>query len=226
LHVAAACLLTLCLAVSCSFGETELEWKEDVELQDGRVITIQRRSEFRGGREAFTQRGANVSRYSVDFVHPVTGEKVHWESKVSVGTDEVVKAAAEKQEIMPSLDLWRILLKDRDLYLVVFPHASHSVLNCPDPPYLLYRRDAGRWRLTPLEQIPYRKFKVNVSLDDDEMRERIRRNKYHIGVEVTGGQTSFGSLLVIDLSRMTRQTADRKHCEFVRYWTNREAVSN
>jgi hypothetical protein len=127
---------------------------------------------------------------------------------------------------MPSLILFAILVKDGDLYVLVQPHSSFSILNCPDPPYLLYRWQEGRWRLTPLEQIPYRKFAVNVSLDDDPMRERIRQNKHHLGTDVTATQTSYGRLFVLDFTRMTRQTADRRHCEIARKWTDRDRFSN
>lgn len=219
-------LLALAGCDDRSRSSNELRWTEDVQLQDGRVITIRRHSVFRGPREAFTQQGANVSWYAVDFEHPATKEMVHWESQMFVGSDEVVKAAEEKREIMPSLILFAILVKDSDLFLLVQPHSSFSILNCPDPPYLLYRWQEGRWRVTPLDQLPYRKFAVNVSLDDDRMRERIRQNKYHLGVDVTATQTSYGRLFVLDFTRMTKQRADRTHCERMRYWQDIDALSN
>jgi hypothetical protein len=221
-------LAAFALIAACSARDNELKWTEDVQLQDGRVIKIHRHSVFRGPREAFTQKGANVSWYAIEFEHPATKEKVRWESKMFVGSDEVVKAAEEKREIMPSLILFAILAKDSDLFVLVQPHSSYTVLGCPDPPYLLYRWQDGRWRLTALDQIPHRKFAINVSLDDDRMRERIRQSKHHLGTDVTATQTSYGQLFVLDFSKMTKQTAALSNCErrVWHRWTDAEALSN
>jgi hypothetical protein len=214
-RVIAGLLISGFMAAACSPREQVFEWTETVQMQDASTIEIARKSVFRGRQETFPN---ILEWYSVELLHPTTKEKVHWESKMF--RDEKERQRPELPEVVPSLRLISILVHDRALYFVMRPHETYFRLNCPDPPYLLYEWRAGSWKRIPLEQIPYRKFVQNVSAGDLEQLEQLPTDK-HFGVEVTALKPNgFDSPLSIDLTRMTRQTADRSHCRVMRHWND------
>jgi len=209
----------------CDHGERELRWKEDVLLQDGRVITLDRVAKYEGSRE-LTQKNYGLSWYAVDFEHPVTRERIHWESQISVSTDELVRARNEKQEFFPSMILLSVLVRNDDLYLILSPHASFESYECPDPPYILLKWEQRQWKLKKLEDIPYRKFTANVMYDLNGGRDAIKASQFHVPITVIANQTiGNGMPLVIDLTRMTKQTVNNR-CSLFRSWTEHEAISN
>lgn len=219
-------LYSLILIVSvagCRRDDDELIWKEDVLLQDGRTITLDRKAQYRGSRE-LTQKERGMSWYSVDFDSPVANEKIHWESKMDAGTKELVRAREEGQDVLPAMKLMAILVKDGQLFLVMAPRASFEFYRCPDPPYVLLKRDAGQWRRVNLEEIPYRRFAVNVLRDLLGAKPMIMKSGRHVSTAVTATQTNMGWPYVIDLTHMTKQTFDR--CSGMRDWTEHESISN
>ncbi len=218
------CLMTM--LAGCDHGERELKWKEDVLLQDGRVITLDRVAKYEGSRE-LTQKNYGLSWYAVDFEHPVTREKIHWESQVSVSTDEILRAKQEARDVPPQMIFMALMLNDNFIYLVADPDTLRHDLGCPDPRYFLFKWESGHWKRMKLEDIPYRKFAVNVLYDLDGERDAIKASQYHVKIEKTAKQTRMSWPWIIDLTSMSKQTFEKMNCRIIgRDWTDREGYSN
>jgi hypothetical protein len=194
-------LLFLFSLVGCDDG-SELRWKEDVMLQDGRVITVSRRSEFRGPQE-FTK-APTESYLWLELEHPTTKEKVQYETSFRHDSEEMVAFGA-KSPPDPSLQHYpfALMMGGDDLYVVTRLWGRiHSFLGCPDPALHLYRWNKGRWERRPLEEIPYRKFAINLTTNPGGMRQAMKQAKYHLAADQTHRPVS-GEF---DLTRMTKQT--------------------
>jgi len=210
----------------CDHGERELRWKEDVLLQDGRVITLDRVAKYEGSRE-LTQKNYGLSWYAVDFEHPVTREKIHWESQVSISSDVIVKALRERWEVPPDLNIMALMIKSNDIYLVTDSNRSTYEDVCAYPLYMLYKWESNRWKRMKLEDIPYRKFAANVLYDLNGSRDVIKANRYNVKVEITSNQTLNYVPSIIDLTGMTKQTFTAENCNWLsRDWTEKEHLSN
>lgn len=217
-----ASLLLAAALIGCSASEQKFVWTEDVKLQDDQIITISRQSVFRGERATFSNM---LSWYSVELDHPVTKEKVRWESQVFQSDEDSRLPVDLEVGVVPSLDLYAILVKDGDVYVFTRPEQTYYRLDCPDPPYLIYRWRAGTWQRVPLEDIPYRKFTVNVSINELNPLKNLPKGK-HFGTDMTANQMHMGRHYVIDLTRMSKQTFGQQQCRGFRAWTERDASSN
>jgi hypothetical protein len=61
---------------ACEWFERDLHWKQEVKLQDGRTVMVDRISQVTGKR--FPE-GGNYDIYqSLAFTHPNTGERIAW----------------------------------------------------------------------------------------------------------------------------------------------------
>lgn len=219
-------LLFLSLIITgCDRENNELQWKEDVLLQDGRVITLNRKAQYGAPRD-LTQKRLGVSWYSVDFQHPTTKEKIHWEAKMMVDSEEMHKARVESWEIPPALRLDAILIKDDTIFIVADLGIRSWLMGCPNPPFFLYKWESGRWRKVKLEDIPYRKFSVNVQDDLNGAYDVIERYKYHVPLEITTQQVYGNKPYVIDLTRMQRQELIEGECPSIETWISNDTNSN
>src|SRR5882757_9614183 len=72
----------LCLLAWSSACTKKVNWLEDVQLPDGRVVTLKRHQEFGGPHEI--GQPSTESDYWFEFKHPDTEEIVRWESNRDV----------------------------------------------------------------------------------------------------------------------------------------------
>lgn len=200
-------LVAALVLVGCG-NDSELKWKEEVKLADGRIIVVTRRSEFKAPHEIGQPPGE--SHMWMEFEHPVTKEVVKFETKFRGSTVEM-EAARAKAVNDPSLmnRPYSLMTKGADLYVVT--HLDSSIddfFGCPDPAFLLYRWHQGQWEPRPLEEMPERKFIPNLTIEPESARQTIKSSGYHLKPE----QTVFIELgygpLEYDFSGMTRQTFD------------------
>ena len=161
--------LALVLNAACSNGAT-LTWTEDVRLPDGRIITLERYSEFKAGAGQPGSRSTeSLQRFK--FKHPTTGVVVRWENVSAQGTLKTIA-----------------LLFDGDKPLLLTRPAYGNDLitfRCPNPPYLLYEYVHGQWLSKPLAQIGVERLRANMTTHSLDEREQIERNKNHLSVEQT-----------------------------------------
>ena len=147
----AVLILVSVFLLACNKGVSPLKWTEDVRLPDERIVTLTRQQNF----DDFDY----VSSHWLEFRHPDTGETIRWENS---GT-------------MRNVELF---IHERQVNIVVTPtFASHSDLSgCPEPPYFIYRYNAGQWEQYPLLQSPLKQIKENVTIDPKLAREDIKKH--------------------------------------------------
>lgn len=178
---------------ACSNGNRPLRWTEDVKLPDGRVVTLNRYQEFKGPHELGDT--PTESDYWLEFKHPDTGETVRWESD---------------RDLNPLA-----LMIDRSTpILLVKPWFGSSMFRykCPNPPYLLFRYESGRWLREDVAHIPIMRLRVNMTYSPKERRDLIRSSGHHLGVESTQDSQHNLRPYIIDFSSMTEQTFVPENC--------------
>jgi hypothetical protein len=219
-------LFVFAMLAGCNSSVRESTWQEDVQLQDGSVMTLTRHAKYEGAKELIREH-YGLSWYSIDFEHPATKEPVHWESKILVSANELVKAKAENQEVRPRLTAIALMMKDSDLYLLADPSAARSDLGCPDPRYVLFKWEKKHWVHTDLDQIPYRSFAANVLADLNGVTDILRIHDNHLPTQVTSKQKINYKPFLIDLNGMTKQIFDEKNCGLHgRDWLKSKPLAN
>jgi len=189
----AASLIALSLS-GCGRDDRALKWTEEVLLPDGRKVVLTRYQEFKGAHELGDT--PTESDYWLEFEHPETGEIVRWESDRDLNT--------------------LVLMIDRSTpLLLVKPWFGSSMwrLKCPNPPYLLFRYEAGKWQQVDVAQIPVRRLRVNVTYSPKQRRDLIRSSGHHLGIEVTQDSQHDYRPYVINFGLMTEQTFIPENCD-------------
>lgn len=131
--------LSACMVMPSSGADS---WKEEVILQDGSPLIVTRTVE-RGGRHEFGQIPP-IREQSVSFVHPQTGERIVWEDKPTPD----IKGA----NFLPML----VNIDKGVTYLVAYPMGclAYNKWGRPNPPYVVFRHEGGRWQTTPMTDLP------------------------------------------------------------------------
>lgn len=142
-------VLFSCCALSlthCGSDSSSLGWTEDVKLPDGRVVVLERHLDF-GGSVTFGGPPSGGP-YWFEFKNPDTGEKVRWEWN--------------KPEYLQTVALQ---IKDGVPYLLTVPGYGNAseYYKCPNPDYLLFKYQ-GKWVQVPLQEIPFKRIRANMTL--------------------------------------------------------------
>lgn len=194
-----------------SCGKNSISWKEDVQLQDGRVITVDRYAELTGRVEP-TGQTPPPSYYTIKFKHPDTGEDVIWEGFARLNSEEAKLPKGQMSH--PHIIIRTIMIKENRLYILGFPFPTQLEYNCPNPPYILYEWVNNAWIQVPLENIPFKQFYFNTSGIGAKVNGQFAHSEEHLGVEDTlfvkmrnPLDVGVGSVSAeIDLSKMSKQT--------------------
>src|SRR5688572_10393325 len=136
------CVLLIACLTGCS--DRPLAWTEDVLLPDSRVVTLKRYQEFEGPHEIGDT--PTESDYWFEFKHPDTGETVRWESD-------------------RDLDTLALMIHKGIPMLLVKPSFGSSLhrYKCPNPPYLLLEYGLHTWRDIPLQRLPVKTLRANMT---------------------------------------------------------------
>jgi hypothetical protein len=182
--IAISALLTSLNACKANNSDA-LHWTEDVNLPDGRMVTLTRYQEFNGPHELGDT--PTESDYYFEFKNPDTGEHIKW-----LG-----------QRNLNSLALFS---HKGVFYLLTTPWYGDSGFyhNSPNPPYLLYSYKS-KWDRVELTEIPIKRIRVNMVFAPKEMRELIK-TRHHISSSVSSNSFHKNMPYWIDFNRMERQT--------------------
>jgi hypothetical protein len=137
-------LLSAALLAACGKGAEHLAWKQEVPLQDGRVVVLDRLSYI--GPEALLMNRLRMEvEQTLAFTHPDGGQRIEW--KIPKG-------------LLP-------FLLDFDAgvpYYVFYAHTvgDYNRWECPNPPYLVFKHAGGQWQRIPFEELPLRFVKPNL----------------------------------------------------------------
>jgi len=194
LHSLTFAQLLVCAALLAGCVRSDLTWTEDVRLPDGRVITLKRWVEFKGGSSHLGD-PSTESRQSLEFKHPDTGEIVKWHNQMPQGPFRMDLASSTPASFDTGPDSMAPgLLKTVAIWL---DHGKPRLLGepmyggdldrfyCPNPPYLLYEYTAGKWRNKPLAEIGIQRIRANLTVSPINARDEIERNKRHLSAEQT-----------------------------------------
>jgi hypothetical protein len=151
-------LVSIVLLSACG-NSKEFTWTEDVKLPDGRVVTLKRWVEFKGGSSHLGD-PSTESRQSLEFKHPDTGATVKWQND-------------QEQGRLKTIAIW---VEQGNPFILSEPAYGGDLrkYNCPNPPYLLYAYANGQWSPKPLAQIPFKKIRANMTTHLLEKREEIQ----------------------------------------------------
>lgn len=196
----ALCLL-LSMSIAACGKSNDLTWTEDVKLPDGRVLTLTRWVEFNGPYAMGDT--PTESRQRLEFKHPETGEIVKWEN-------------AKKPGLLDTVGLWLDQGKPMLLGKPAYGDDSHRY-NCPNPPYLLFEFEAGKWQSRSLSQIPISQIRANITFNPKERREGIEANKRHLTAAQTLDSYTYREGVhkvpyVIKFEGMPVQTFENQNC--------------
>jgi hypothetical protein len=162
--------MLLALVLSACGKSSQLEWTEDVKLPDGRVITLSRWVEFKGG-SSHPGEASTESRQRFEFKLPDSGEVVKWQSDMEHG-------------LLKTVAVW--IEGGRPLLLTEPAYGGDSIkFSCPNPPYLLYEYASGQWRTKPLSKIQIKRIRANLTMHPLERRVEIEQNRRHLSIAET-----------------------------------------
>ncbi|MDT8990185.1 hypothetical protein RQP54_04845 [Curvibacter sp. APW13] len=132
------------------FGDS---WQEEVLLEDGRIIVVDRSQSYGGGHE-IGQRSP-VRDMTITFTLPSSGRRISWFSEYSedVGRANFTLAALH-------------LLKDTP-YVVALPNLcqSYNKWGRPNPPYVVFINRGSAWERIPLAELPMEFKAINLVVE-------------------------------------------------------------
>ena len=146
-------MLTGCIIDPSQYVMPYESWKEEVALQDGRMLIVERSLSY--GRSAGIGQGRLIEKRTLDFVIPSTQQKVHWE-----GDEHVIPMLLDFKGGVP--------------YLATMPFSCNSfdLLGRPIPPYVLYKY-TGQWEGIVLADFPLEFSQANLSVVAKEYIQRL-----------------------------------------------------
>ncbi|MHB1116707.1 hypothetical protein [Sideroxydans sp.] len=136
--------LLLMMGVSMSGCSNTMEWKEEVKLNDGRVMVVERHFNL-GGYPTLDARERTPLDETIAFILPDSNIKIIWKT--------------EFNDHVPELNSLSPLLLD---VVGGIPYLATSPAGCiaynkwgrPNPPYVLYKYVNDEWHRIPLKEFP------------------------------------------------------------------------
>lgn len=132
--MASGMLFILPLTFTACGKEKTLDWHQEALLHDGRTLWVERHSE-RGS--PFPGNSGLETGQTLAFSHPDTGERIEW--RIPEGLQPVM---LDFEQGVPYYVL--------DTYV----SSDYSKWGCPNPPYLVYRYQQGKWKRVAFELLP------------------------------------------------------------------------
>lgn len=188
-YLLAALAIAVFIALSAYFGN-DLEWTEDVRLPDGRIVTLSRSAEFKGGTAPFGKRQTE-SKQRFEFRDPESGKSVIWTNTKTEGRLRTLALGISNGKPW----LLSTPAYGNDLYMY----------KCPGPPYLLFEYANGVWASKPLAQIPVKRIRANMTTNVLEASASITNGNIKLSADQTGNSYT-------NYEGMPVQTFDNNNC--------------
>lgn len=153
------------------FGLGGDSWKEEVLLHDGGKMIV-KRSQSYGGRHEIGQ-SSPVKEHTITFTPPGSNNTISWISEYSEDLGRT------------NFKLLALHLLNGAPYLVVTPNLclSYNKWGRPNPPYVFFKYDGGRWQRIPLEEFPAEFKTINLIVSNSETKE-IKSLQFQSGMEI------------------------------------------
>lgn len=147
-------LMLWALLVGCAAAHppNRTSWSEEVLLHDGGKLTVERSQTYYGRSEP--GQPAPVGEHRISFRLPGSDRPIVWTSEY----DEDLGRT--------NFNLLALHVKDSAAYIVASPNLcpSYNKWGRPNPPYVIFKRDSGRWRRISIEDLPAEFMSTNVVL--------------------------------------------------------------
>ncbi|MBS0419788.1 MAG: hypothetical protein JSR66_18905 [Proteobacteria bacterium] len=190
---AAAVVALLSASILLTACTKKVNWTEDVQLADGRVVTLTRHQEL-GGPHEIGQPPSESTGW-LEFRHPETGKTIRWDY------------ARELSPVALIIDEYATQI------LVIPKYGEHFRRKCPSSPYLLYRYGEHGWAERSIEGLRGRKVKRNMLSTPFEAKILMEKNNVHLGVEQTMQfATGYTYGHRIDFGKLTTQKFEMRNC--------------
>ena len=128
-------VIAACIVAACGKPAQDLAWKQEVPLQDGRMIVLDRLSHI--GAEDVLMRLRMETAQTLTFTHPDSGQRIEWS--------------------IPKGLLPFMLDFDQGVpYYVLTAHTVGDYNNweCPNPPYMVFKYVDKQWQRIPFKELP------------------------------------------------------------------------
>jgi hypothetical protein len=171
----------------------KVDWSEDVQLADGRVVTLTRHQEFGGPHELFQPPTESVG--WLEFKHPDTGQKIRWDFT---------------RDLRP---VALLIEHNTTRLLVVLEYGAIFRRHCPSPPFLLYQYGEHGWKEEPIENLRGQKIRQNVISTPFDAEEIMKTDNLHLNVQHTMQRANgYTHGHRIDFGKLTTQTFEMRGC--------------
>jgi hypothetical protein len=152
-------ILVLLLALSSLnataglFGFGDFNWREEVQLHDGRKIIVKRSQSYGGRREV--GQDPPIKEHVLTFKLPGSDKSIKWVSEFS---QDVGRA---------NFDLLALHVLNDTPYVVAMPNLcrAYNKWGRPNPPYVFFRYDGAAWQRIALAELPQEFVAANVIVD-------------------------------------------------------------
>lgn len=170
-----------------------LRWTEDVRLPDGRIVTLTRYQEFKGPHEI--NNPPSESDYWLEFTNPDNGQKVRWSREGQIHLRTVA-----------------LLIKNGTPFLLTAPGIGNAweYYKCPNPAYVLFSFKT-EWREVPIESIPFKTFRANMTRDTLSMRSSIQKSN-HLTADTTSNSFINGRPYILDFANIAGTSYEWPNC--------------
>lgn len=137
-----AVFLAICVS-ACGSGGRTIHWKQEVKLEDGRMLVVERKS--KQTKIILPENTVIEHEKALAFIHPDTGERIQWILPKGTGA-------------------WMLDFDSGYPYLVLRTSsvADYNTWECPNPPWLAFRYESGQWQRIKQEHLPVRFMKPNL----------------------------------------------------------------
>jgi hypothetical protein len=179
------------VAFLCSCSRSDLNWTEDILLPDGRTISITRHQEYE---RRYSWEEFGNGDYWFEFKNPDTGKPVRWTHDRGLGTVALMIDGGS-----PYL-----------LTTIADGHGRETYQN-PNPPYLLFRYEAGTWKQLALKEIPAKRVRSNMTDTGFTARKRVGANGSNLSADVTRASCIDEKPWVVDFDLLKEQTFGSKN---------------
>jgi hypothetical protein len=187
LHRCRAAIVTMTIGLVVGCGSSHLNWTEDVLLPDGRTVSLKRHQDFE---RHYSWEALGNGNYWLEFKNPDTGELIRWNHDRGLGTVALIMHSAAPYLLTMTADGF-----------------GAEANNNPNPPYLLFKYDTGKWRQLTLKDMPVLRLRSNMTFTGYDARQRTDSNGDHLTTDVTqvaviGTEKPW----VMDFSQLKEQT--------------------
>ncbi len=145
----AVLILASGLLAACDWFDRDIKWKQEVRLQDGRTIIVDRISKVTGKR--FPEGGNYDTHQELALTHPDTGERIDWSPPKGSGP------------LMVDVDGAKVYFVVRAISV-----GDYNNLGCPNPPFIVYRYADKQWASISIVELPLRFEKPNLQVRSAE----------------------------------------------------------